>query len=384
MATAKSASARAPLARLPAATGHSARPHLLLTPWSPTAHPPRPNKRTTRHPGEVAEERLLAYWPQRGSGPAGDEVVSQFNEHRYYLSPLLPPASFMADPTSVPERGLLRLKGVRSVLHMAGRLLGGADELTERRWEHLADGVLLKELCSHLVHEHIKPLGPYGKGEELALTRLCIPGGCVHAFPLSSTCLPSYSIHPSLRPSIHPSPTPPRALSSLLSSLPSHAHTTRTRAHTPLAQEQVVARARHEALGSPARSRGAPRPPARRERAGVPPSLLARVRAAPPSRLSQPQTRNPAASPPLPRLCPASSVAALPLPPHTSTRLRLPSSTLSPLLLWQRCVGVERAPLQARCTRPFALPHAFAPQPARLHTRRLAARPKRPRGGSCG
>ena len=307
----------------------------------------------------------------------------------------------MADPTSVPERGLLRIKGVRSVLHMAGRLLGGADELTERRWEHLADGVLLKELCSHLVHEQIKPLGPYGKGEELALTRLCIPGGCVHAFPLSSTCLPSYSIHPSLRP-IHPSiahPTTRCSCCSLLSSLPSHARRTRTHAHTPLAQEQVVARARHEALGSPARSRGAPRPPARRERAGVPPSLLARVRAAPPSRLSQPQTRNPAATPPLPRLCPASPPAAprlfpgsapplpwppflcLPTPPLASAR-RPPRSR--PLLLWQRCVDVERAPLQARCTRPFALPHAFAPQPARLHTRRLAARPKRPRGGSCG
>jgi hypothetical protein len=86
----------------------------------------------------------------------------------------------MADPGSVPQRGLLRLKGVRSVLHAAGRLLGSADELTERRWEHLADGAMLQELCSLLVYGLIRP-GPYGKDEELALSRLCIPGGCARS-----------------------------------------------------------------------------------------------------------------------------------------------------------------------------------------------------------
>ena len=160
--------------------------------------------------GEAAEERLREYWPQRGKGPGGpggDEVVSQVNEELYYLAPLLPPSSFMDDPTAAPERGLLRLGGVRSVLHTVGRLLGGADELTERRWEHLADGVLLEEMCSLLVYQHIKPRGPYGKGEELALTRLCIPGGCAH----------SHTIHPSIHPSISPSSHPSLHLSIFIS-----------------------------------------------------------------------------------------------------------------------------------------------------------------------
>ena len=343
MATAKSASARAPLARLPAATGHSARPHLLLTPWSPTAHPPRPNKRTTRHPGEVAEERLLAYWPQRGSGPAGDEVVSQFDEHRYYLSPLLPPASFMADPTSVPERGLLRIKGVRSVLHMAGRLLGGADELTERRWEHLADGVLLKELCSHLVHEQIKPLGPYGKGEELALTRLCIPGGCVHAFPLSSTCLPSYSIHPSLRPSIHPSPTPPRAApAALFSPLSPHMHAEPEPTHTPRWRRSkswlAPGTRRWAALRALAEHHA--RQPDESGRACLRRCWRGCARRRPPvSPSPKPATLQP------PRLFPAS---ALPLP-----RLRPASSPALPRLF--------------RGRPSFASPHLHSPPPAVLH-----------------
>ena len=161
------------------------------------------NKRK-HHPGEAAEERLREYWPQRGEGLGG---VSLFKEHEYYLAPLLPPSSFMDDPTVAPERGLLRLGGVRSVLHTVGRLLGGADELTERRWEHLADGVLLEEMCSLLVYQHIKPRGPYGKGEELALTRLCIPGGCAH----------SHTIHPSIHPSISPSSHPSLHLSIFIS-----------------------------------------------------------------------------------------------------------------------------------------------------------------------
>ena len=80
-------------------------------------------------------------------------------------------------------------------MHTAGRLLGSADELTERRWEweHLAEGVLLEEMCALLVYQYIKPCGSYGKGEKLALTRLYIPGGC----SLSRAIHPS--IHPSLR-----------------------------------------------------------------------------------------------------------------------------------------------------------------------------------------
>ena len=212
--------------------------------------------------GEAAEERLREYWLQRGKGPGGpggDEVVSQVNEHEYYLAPLLPPASFMDDPNSAPEQGLLRLGGVRSVLHTAGRLLGGSDELTERRWEHLSDGVLLKEMCALLVYQHIKPCGPYGKGEELALTRLCVPGGCAHysrypsIYPSSHPFIypPSIyrsihlcSIHLSIYPSIDLSISLPRALSpSLLSQLLATHSPPNQR--TPLAQEQVVACTRY-------------------------------------------------------------------------------------------------------------------------------------------
>ena len=82
------------------------------------------------HPGEAAEERLREYWPQRGNGDK--EGVSQFKEHDYYLAPLVPPASFMPDLTSSEGLWLSR-RGVRSVMHSVGRLLGGADELTERR-----------------------------------------------------------------------------------------------------------------------------------------------------------------------------------------------------------------------------------------------------------
>ena len=108
-------------------------------------------------------------------------------EYEYYLAPLLPPASFRADATT-PPRHALRLFGVRSLLMAAGELLGGDDELAERYWEHLADGVLLTELCAILVFNYIRPQ-QQSKEKELALTRLCLPGRCVP--PLR--CSPSLS-----------------------------------------------------------------------------------------------------------------------------------------------------------------------------------------------
>ena len=223
------------------------------------------------HPGEAAEARLREYWPQRGNGDK--EGVSQFKEHEYYLAPLVPPASFMPDLTSLPEGLWLSRRGVRSVMHSVGRLLGGADELTERRWQHVADGTVLRQVGALVIERYIMPAG-LAKDEHVRMCSLCLPGGCcAHPAHSSVTACLVYPPCPSLP--IPPHCTlPRRARSRSPRPLPRpHAHTPPTDPGT-LWQEQVVARARHEAVGRPARLRGAPPSPARRERGGVRPSRL--------------------------------------------------------------------------------------------------------------
>ena len=70
----------------------------------------------------MAEARLREWAPREPREKAADLLA----EHQYYLAPLLPPATFLSDPSTAPE-GLLRLRGIRSVLHAAGRHLGGTD-----------------------------------------------------------------------------------------------------------------------------------------------------------------------------------------------------------------------------------------------------------------
>ena len=169
--------------------------------------------------GELAEARLREWAPREK--PSADLLT----EHQYYLAPLLPPPTFLAEPSTAPE-GLLRIDGIRSVLHAAGRTLGGTDEVTERRWEHLADGQQLTQLCAVLVHDFIRPRG-FPKEEQLALTRLCLPGGCgpAHA-PPTPRPRPAHAPPTPLRVSLVrvPSLPPPLLSSSLLLHAPSLPH----------------------------------------------------------------------------------------------------------------------------------------------------------------
>ena len=128
--------------------------------------------------GEAAEQRLLEISnPEVCLEPRPEELISA---HAYYVGPLLPPEAFMAagpgGELPVPEHALL-FSGLGSVLRTVGRVLGGHDAATALRWQHLAGGEQLREVCACLVHQWLKPYQK-GKDWEFAMTRLCLPGGC--------------------------------------------------------------------------------------------------------------------------------------------------------------------------------------------------------------
>ena len=195
--------------------------------------------------GEQAEARLREWAPREKPSISADLLT----EHQYYLAPLLPPATFLADPSTAPE-SLLRIEGIRSVLHAAGRTLGGSDELTDRRWEHMADGAQLTQLCAVLVHEVIGRPAPQGGavGAHAAPPARRVRPARPTFLSRARSFLPP-SLPPS-RPRARRAPQPLRPLRSAVS---------------PPSQEQVVARARRRRLCARSR-RSTPSGPTRASR----------------------------------------------------------------------------------------------------------------------